>query len=211
MNREKLIATIAVVILRLLFATLRVKLDDRSNLSRESPDFPIIVVFWHNRILAITTAFLKAYPYSKRKGVSVLTSPSRDGEILSQIMAGFRMGSIRGSSNKRASVATKECIRLLETGADLAVTPDGPRGPKYVMSPGLVLMAQQTGARILPMHAHFSRCIKMKTWDEFRIPLPFSTVHIIAAPYETIPPTETDADFEFQRKRIETILNNEAD
>lgn len=211
MNREKLIATIAVVILRLLFATLRVKLDDRSNLSRESPDFPIIVVFWHNRILAITTAFLKAYPYSKRKGVSVLTSPSRDGEILSQIMAGFRMGSIRGSSNKRASVATKECIRLLETGADLAVTPDGPRGPKYVMSPGLVLMAQQTGARILPIHAHFSRCIKMKTWDEFRIPLPFSTVHIIAAPYETIPPTETDADFEFQRKRIETILNNEAD
>lgn len=211
MNREKLIATIAVGILRLLFATLRVKLDDRSNLSRESPDFPIIVVFWHNRILAITTAFLKAYPYSKRKGVSVLTSPSRDGEILSQIMAGFRMGSIRGSSNKRASVATKECIRLLETGADLAVTPDGPRGPKYVMSPGLVLMAQQTGARILPMHAHFSRCIKMKTWDEFRIPLPFSTVHIIAAPYETIPPTETDADFEFQRKRIETILNNEAD
>lgn len=211
MNREKLIAAIAVGILRLLFATLRVKLDDRSNLSRESPDFPIIIVFWHNRILAITTAFLKAYPYKKRKGVSVLTSPSRDGEILSQIMAGFRMGSIRGSSNKRASAATKECIRLLETGADLAVTPDGPRGPRYVMSPGLILMAQQTGARIMPMHAHFSRCIKMKTWDEFRIPLPFSTVHIIADHYETIPPTATDAEFEFQRKRIETLLNNEAD
>ncbi|HEY5792471.1 MAG TPA: lysophospholipid acyltransferase family protein [Chthoniobacterales bacterium] len=211
MSREKWIAALAVGILRLLFGTLRVKIEDRSGFTRKSPDFPVIVTFWHNRILAITTAFLEVYPNHLRKGVSVLTSPSRDGEILSQIMAGFRMGSIRGSSNKRASAAAKECIRRLESGADLAVTPDGPRGPRYVMSPGLILMAQQTGARILPVHAHFSRCLKMKTWDEFRIPLPFSTVHIVASPYETIPPTATEAEFEAQRKRIETILINEAD
>lgn len=209
MNRETFIAALAVGLLKLLFSTLRLKLEDRSGFMKQHPDFPILCVFWHNRILAITPAFLKWYPAKGRKGVSVLTSPSRDGEILAKVMAGFRMGSIRGSSNKRASAAAKECIRLLESGGDLAVTPDGPRGPRYVMSPGLILMAQQTGARILPLHARFSRCIKMKTWDEFRIPLPFSTIHIIADSYQEIPPTATEAEFEFQRKRIETLLNHE--
>jgi len=211
MSREKWIAALAVGILRLLFGTLRVKLEDRSGFTKQPPDFPVIFVFWHNRILAVTSAVLRNYPWKRRKGVSVLTSPSRDGEILAQIVAGFRLGSIRGSSNKRASAATKECIRLLESGADLTVTPDGPRGPKYVLSPGLILMAQQTGARIIPIQAHFSRCLKMKTWDEFRIPLPFSSVHIVAHPYEIIPPTDTAAEFEAERKRIETILNHEAD
>jgi lysophospholipid acyltransferase (LPLAT)-like uncharacterized protein len=102
-------------------------------------------------------------------------------------------------------------VDWLGSGADLAVTPDGPKGPRYSLGPGLILLAQKTGARILPVHVKFSRAIALKSWDGFRIPLPFSRLDITMGPYETIPPTPTDEAFEAERLRIETLLKNEAD
>lgn len=208
--RERLLARLAVFTLRLLFATLRMRLDDRARFTTDPPPFPAIITFWHNRILGITLCFLRRYPPG-RKGVVVLTSASRDGEILARIMAAMGMGSVRGSTSRRAAPALRECRAELEGGADLAVTPDGPRGPKYQLGPGLILLAQQTGARVMPVHARFHRAITLKTWDGFRVPLPFSRVDIIIEPYEEIPPTADEPAFESQRKRIEDILKNAVD
>jgi hypothetical protein len=210
-TRERLIAIVGSVIARAVFATLRLRIKDEAGFTRQSPDFPVVVTFWHNRILAITLAHLRKYPHRERKGVAVLTSPSKDGEILAQLMACFRMGSIRGSSSRRGSRALMECADWLKSGADLAVTPDGPRGPRYSLGPGLILLAQTTGARIMPMHVRFSRAATIKSWDGFRIPLPFSRVDVTIGAYETIPPTPTAEDFEAERARIETLLKNEAD
>lgn len=210
MTRERFLALVGSVIARSLFATLRVRVHDRSGFSSDLPDFPIIFTFWHNRILAITVAHMRLYP-KDRKGVAVLTSPSRDGEILAQLMACFRMSAIRGSSSRRGARALHECVDWLNSGADLAVTPDGPKGPRYKLGPGLILLAQKTNARILPMHVKFSRAVRIKSWDEFRIPLPFSRVDITMAPYETIPATPTEEAFEAERLRVETLLKNEAD
>jgi len=210
MTRERLLALVGSLIARALFATLRVHFHDRAELTRKSPPFPIIFTFWHNRILVITIAHMRLYPKS-RKGVAVLTSPSRDGEILAQLMACFRMSAIRGSSSRRGARALHECVDWLNSGADLAVTPDGPKGPRYSLGPGLILLAQKTGARILPMHVKFSNAARLKSWDGFRIPLPFSRVDITIGPYETIPPTPTEEAFEVERQRIETLLKNEAD
>jgi lysophospholipid acyltransferase (LPLAT)-like uncharacterized protein len=154
---------------------------------------------------------MRHYPHRLRKGVAVLTSPSKDGEILAQLMACFHMGAIRGSSSRRGARALRECADWLASGADLAVTPDGPRGPRYTLGPGLILLAQTTGARILPLHVRFSRAATIKSWDGFRIPLPFSRLDITMGAYETIPPTPTDEAFEAERLRIETLLKNEAD
>ncbi|MDD5200315.1 MAG: lysophospholipid acyltransferase family protein [Terrimicrobiaceae bacterium] len=211
MTRERLLALVASFLARLLFATLRLRVSDRSGFLGHSPDFPVIFTFWHNRILAITTIHRVCYPHHQRKGVAVLTSPSRDGEILAQLMACFRMGAIRGSSSRRGSRALRECADWLKSGSDLAVTPDGPKGPRYSLGPGLILLAQTTGARILPLHAHFSRAIALKSWDGFRIPLPFSRVEVTLGAYETIPATATPEAFEAERLRIETLLRNEAD
>jgi lysophospholipid acyltransferase (LPLAT)-like uncharacterized protein len=210
MTRERLLARVGSLIARALFATLRVRIDDQSGLTKHSPDFPLIFTFWHNRILAITVGHMRLYPRG-RKGVAVLTSPSRDGEILAQLMARFRMSAIRGSSSRRGSRALHECVEWLDSGADLAVTPDGPKGPRYTLGPGLILLAQKTSARIAPIHVKFSNAATIKSWDGFRIPLPFSRVDITMAPYETIPPTPTGEAFEAERLRIETILKNEAD
>lgn len=210
MTRERLFARVGSVFARLLFSTLRLRVDDQAGLLDRSPDFPLIFTFWHNRILAITVAHSRFYPRLRRRGVSVLTSPSRDGEILAQVMDCFRMGAIRGSSSRRGSRALRECAAHLESGADLAVTPDGPKGPRYSLGPGLILLAQTTNARILPMHVRFSRALELKTWDGFRIPLPFSRLDVTIGPYETIPPTPTPEAFEAERRRIETLLKTPA-
>ncbi len=210
MTREKLLSHVGAALARVLFLTLRVRITDAAGFLAQSPDFPLIFTFWHNRILAITTAHQRCYPFHLRKGVAVLTSPSRDGEILAQLMARFRMGAIRGSSSRRGSRALRECAAWLESGADLAVTPDGPKGPRYSLGPGLILLAQTTGARIMPLHVRFSRAIEIKSWDGFRIPWPFSRLDVTIGAYEKIPPTPTPEAFEAERLRIETLLKNEA-
>lgn len=210
MTRESLLAGIAVAILRLLFCTIRLKVDDDSVIKDDTSGKSIILCFWHNRILGITVSFLRRYP-KRRKGVTVLTSPSKDGEILAQIMAGFRMGAIRGSSSRRGSQAMRELVRAVNQGIDIAVTPDGPRGPCYKLGPGVVFLAQTTGTRILPLHAKFSRCVRLKSWDRFIIPLPFSTISIKVGEPISVPSELTAEEFEKVRLDLETTLKNEAD
>ncbi|GAT33186.1 hypothetical protein TSACC_21596 [Terrimicrobium sacchariphilum] len=210
MTRESLLAGIAVAILRLLFCTIRLKVDDDSIIKNDMSGKSIILCFWHNRILGITVSFLRRYP-KQRKGVTVLTSPSKDGEILAQIMAGFRMGAIRGSSSRRGSQAMRELVRAVEQGIDIAVTPDGPRGPCYKLGPGVVFLAQTTGTRILPLHAKFSRCVRLKSWDRFIIPLPFSTISIKVGEPISVPSELTAEEFEKVRLDLENTLKNEAD
>jgi len=211
MMRERVLAFIGAAILRLFFITLRLKLDDRSGISENALPKPAILCFWHNRILGITFGFQRCYPKRQRGGVTVLTSPSRDGEILARFVGAFGMRSVRGSSSRRGSRALLELVRVLRSGGDVAVTPDGPRGPRYSLGPGVILLAQTTGAAILPTHASFSRCFRMKTWDGFIIPLPFSTVSVRIDEKITIPEILSETEFEDARKNLEDILKHGAD
>lgn len=210
-TKQQLLAGLAAGLARLVFSTIRLRVTDRSGFLTNPPEGPRILVFWHNRIPAISVGFLRHYPskHPSRKGVSVLTSPSKDGDILAGVMANLGMGSVRGSSSRRGSTAIRELSSLLEAGIDLAITPDGPRGPKYSLGPGAVYLAQKTGIPIMPLHASYHRAIRLKTWDSFAIPLPFSRVDIVIDPYLTIDPGATD--LEAERLRLETILRTEAE
>ena len=141
----------------------------------------------------------------------MLTSPSSDGEILARVVGALGMGSVRGSSSRRGSRALLELVRIIRNGGDMAITPDGPRGPRYCLGPGVVLLAQTTRASILPAHASFSRCLRMKTWDGFIIPLPFSTISVRIDEQMKIPETMDEEAFEQARKNLEDILKNGAD
>ena len=209
-NKQALLAALAANLARLIFSTIRLRVIDRSGFLTDPPSGPRILIFWHNRIPAISIGFLRHYPakHPSRKGVSVLTSPSKDGDILAGVMANLGMGSVRGSSSRRGSSAIRELSALLEAGVDLAITPDGPRGPKYSLGPGAVFLAQKTGIPIMPLHARYHRAIRLKTWDSFAIPLPFSRVDIVMDPYLTVDPEATD--LEAERLRLETLLKEEA-
>jgi lysophospholipid acyltransferase (LPLAT)-like uncharacterized protein len=209
-NKQAFLAALAANLARLIFSTIRLRITDRSGFLTNPPEGPRILVFWHNRIPAISIGFLRHYPakHPSRKGVSVLTSPSKDGDILAGVMANLGMGSVRGSSSRRGSTAIRELSALLDTGIDLAITPDGPRGPKYTLGPGAVFLAQKTGIPIIPLHARYHRAIRLKTWDNFAIPFPFSRVDIVMDPYLTVDPEA--ADLEAERLRLESLLKEEA-
>ena len=211
MTRERLLAILGSTILRLLFLTLRLDFEDRTGFTKNILKSPVIMCFWHNRILGITLAFLRHYPGKTRKGVNVLTSASRDGEILAQLVGQFGMDAVRGSSSRRGSRALRELIDLTENGCDIAITPDGPRGPRYSLGPGAISLAQLTSAPIAPVHARFSRCLRMKTWDGFIIPLPFSKVSVTVDDPIHLPREMNDEEFETARSRVESLLRNEAD
>jgi len=210
LTKQQLLAWLAAFCARLIFSTIRLRVNDRSGFLTNPPDGPRILVFWHNRIPAISVGFLRLYPrkHSSRKGVYVLTSPSKDGDILAAVMANLGMGSVRGSSSRRGSTAIRELTSLLESGVDLAITPDGPRGPKYTLGAGAVFLAQKTGIPIMPLHACYHRAIRLKTWDNFAIPLPFSRIDITIDPYIFIDPAAEN--IEPERIRIEQLLKENA-
>ena len=210
MTRERLLALTGATILKTLFLTLRLRIEDRCGVLKEDAGSPVIVCFWHNRILGITFAFDRIYP-KKRAGVTVLTSPSKDGEILAQLVGAFGMKAVRGSSSRRGSRALLELVKLIRSGRDIAITPDGPRGPRYSLGPGIILLAQTTGTRIVPAHASFSRCVRMKTWDGFIIPLPFSKVSVTMGEALAIPAELTAEEFETKRQNLEDLLKHAAD
>lgn len=210
MTREQALAGVAVGLLKILGATLRVHLERilQEDVSRLPPR--CIFTFWHNRILAVSMVFLRFYPKG-RGGVTVLTSPSRDGEILARIMAGLKMGAVRGSSSRRGATALRELQRVLAEGRDVAITPDGPRGPRYVLGPGVVHLAQTTGTPIFPIHIRFGKAWRMRTWDGFAIPWPFSKIQAKLGSPLQIPAGLSDLEFEEFRGRLEKEMRDEAD
>jgi lysophospholipid acyltransferase (LPLAT)-like uncharacterized protein len=159
----------------------------------------MIWTFWHNRMFVVPLLRVRA---AHRTG-AVLTSASKDGEVIAAVMKCFGLRSVRGSSSRRGAMALLSLTGALEAGEDVAVTPDGPRGPRYKLGPGVVFLAQQTGAGILPIHIEYSRAVRLKSWDRFMIPLPFTRVRVICDDLIFVSP---EADPEAERARIEKIM-----
>jgi len=137
---------------------------------------PVIFTFWHNRI------FLSIYYYRyilKRKNICVLTSPSRDGEILTRIISKLGFSQARGSSKHYGKNALTTMLESLEKGSDGAIVPDGPQGPKYKVKEGVIRIAQKMGLPLIPVVYNTSGKKILSTWDSFIFPLPFSRAVLI--------------------------------
>jgi len=207
---QRLGAAAGAGLLRALFATLRIEVRDASDFLGNAPRTPVVFAFWHNRILAITAAFLRFYP-AGRSGVLVLTSASKDGMWLGELASRLGMGSVRGSSSRRGAAAMRELIGKVEQGHDIAITPDGPRGPRYELGPGMVYLAQRAGIPIIPLHARFGSHWRLRTWDGFCIPKPFSKLEVTVGAPEKIPTDLGEDAFESERRRIESLLRGNAE
>ncbi|MEI7864111.1 MAG: lysophospholipid acyltransferase family protein [Chthoniobacterales bacterium] len=202
---QRVAAVAGAGILRALFTTLRIKIIDPADFMESPPPGPVIYAFWHNRILAITAAFLRSYPPG-RCGVKVLTSASKDGMWLGALASRLGMGSVRGSSSRRGATAMRELLEEVAKGYDIAITPDGPRGPRYALGPGMIYLAQKAQIPIVPVHAKFGRCWQLRTWDGFCIPQPFSRVEVKADKPLHLPLDLPEEAFEAQRRKIESVL-----
>lgn len=208
--KQSIAACAGAALLRALFATLRIRVHDPSGFRANPPGRPVIFAFWHNRILAITAAFLCHYPRGRR-GVLVLTSASKDGMWLGALADRLGMGSVRGSSSRRGAAAMRELMEKVEQGHDIAITPDGPRGPRYELGPGMIYLAQKAAIPIIPVHARFGNCWRLRTWDGFCIPKPFSAVDVTIDAPEDVPADLSGKEFGDERLRIESLLRAPAD
>jgi lysophospholipid acyltransferase (LPLAT)-like uncharacterized protein len=190
--------------------TLCIRIDDDSGLLNPArPPGPVILALWHNRIFTLPPLWQKFS--SHRPKLYVLTSASTDGAALARAMAVCGQGAIRGSSSRRGAAALIALKRALLSGADIAVTPDGPRGPRYVVQPGLIKLASITGAPIIPIHVRFSSAWRLKSWDRFILPKPFSHVRISFEPAVAVAPGLSEDAFEEERARLEQILRTPID
>jgi len=136
---------------------------------------PFIVVFWHGRLLYP----LRLVQVYRQRRVTVLVSRSRDGEWISQIAQHFGVLPTRGSSHRGGGQGLLEMVRRVQEGYIACVTPDGPRGPRYRVQPGVVTLAHKTGATIVPVTYNAKWRKVMRSWDRFVLPMPFSRIVVI--------------------------------
>jgi lysophospholipid acyltransferase (LPLAT)-like uncharacterized protein len=147
--------------------------DVQALLDRGSP--PAVVIFWHNRLFAAPIFFLR---YFRDRRLATLISASRDGAWLAAFVRKLGMRPVRGSRYKRGAQAVRDLLVAQSEGFDIAVTPDGSRGPIYDMKPGAVKMAFKTGAPIVLLSFNYTRAWRLKSWDRFYIPYPFSAIEV---------------------------------
>lgn len=155
-------------LLRFIHATMRITVvggDILPDFTRRGEGF--IGICWHGRLLMVP--FI--YPGHT---LHVLISTHRDGEIIANVVKRFGFSLVRGSSSKGGKEALKEMVRLGKANKDLAITPDGPRGPAEVLKPGVAQVARLTGKAVVPVAFASSRGKRLSSWDRFLIPYPFS-------------------------------------
>jgi len=142
---------------------------------------PILFALWHGQMLPLLW-------YHRDQGVAVVVSEHSDGEIIARILEwmGYRL--IRGSTSRGADRALLGIVRTLKDGNDVAITPDGPRGPARKFAPGAVVASNRAGAPIIPAVAHVDREWTLSSWDGFVIPKPFARITIAYGP-----PTRVEA------------------
>jgi lysophospholipid acyltransferase (LPLAT)-like uncharacterized protein len=168
-----LAAALAAGLIRLLRATIRLVHHGDAEMRRmERAGERFLIAFWHRHILLM--------PYCYRGSrITVLVSRHRDGELIARTVAHFGIHSSRGSSTRGGIAGARELLRRLREGYDLAVTPDGPKGPVGVVKPGVVQVAAVARVPIQPVALAASRCRRLKSWDRFLIPLPFARAHLV--------------------------------
>jgi len=166
------VARLGTAFLRALAVTWRVRfVNERIVKELRESKTSFIYVLWHGELLPLLWTH-------RNRDVAVIISEHRDGEIIARVARalGFRL--VRGSTSRGAARALLAASRELESGFDLAVTVDGPRGPAHSVAPGALVISQRTNAPMVPVGASASRSWRLKSWDRFMIPKPFARVTV---------------------------------
>ncbi|HXE42676.1 MAG TPA: lysophospholipid acyltransferase family protein, partial [Candidatus Baltobacteraceae bacterium] len=131
---------------------------------------------------------------------------SRDGGLLARVLELFGVEPVRGSSSRRGAQALLEMVSWGQRGHDLAITPDGPRGPCYEVQEGVISTAQLTGLPIVPVSFRLNWKIRVNSWDKFQIPLPFARCEITVGRIMRVPRESSDTEREELRKQLEVEM-----
>ena len=189
--------------------TVRVKKVGDHKYFEEDYETTHLVAFWHNRVLALSFLFKRSI-CNKSTG---MTSQSRDGQLIADIMENRGFSTVRGSSNKRGKSkggvkAFLQSLKILkQDDVFMCIVPDGPRGPMYSVQPGAVTLASKSGRTIVPVSMKSSCCLRLPTWDKLMIPLPFSQVSLVVGDEISVPQKLDEADLAVQNEKLKKALD----
>ncbi|MEO0797011.1 MAG: lysophospholipid acyltransferase family protein [Verrucomicrobiota bacterium] len=161
---------------RLWCASLRIKPDEEA-LRILADERPTVFVLWHNRLFTIGEVHRRFRRPHVKHPIYGLISASRDGAWLTGFFQKIGIQAIRGSSSWRGTQAVREAVKILED-SDLGITPDGPRGPCYDFKPGAALIARKSNCPVALLGMSFAKAKRLKSWDAFYLPMPFSVVEL---------------------------------
>jgi len=205
MNR--FLAWLSSWLIRLIGATLRVTVEDRGGVINLPDHPPVIIAFWHNRVL------LMGYFYQRfniRRTALTFISRSRDGQFMTDVADHFGVKAVRGSSSRHGTSAMLAAVRAADDShVDLVITPDGPRGPRYQIQPGLIRLAQMTQRPIVAITYYLGWKRDLRSWDRFQVPLPFSACHLITGEQIFVPEDATAAELEAIRAQVSAALGGD--
>lgn len=200
--RPRVVSGLLYSIVRFLGSTVRTKTVDEPE-----SDGGCIICGWHGRSLLFAN-------YYRRRSWWVIISQSNDGEMQTRIFRRLGFEIIRGSTGRGGVRAAVEGIRVLKEGGTMAITPDGPRGPSGIVQGGVMLMAQKSGARLIPVGISARPRLFIKSWDRYMIPIPFGKAVMIFGDPLTIRKDAGPEEAESVRLRLQSEmhrLQDEAD
>lgn len=194
-----LATTVGAAIIRVLAATWRVQRDDdRALQALRAAGAPVVIILWHEEILPLLWAH-------RNEGIAILVSTHADGEIIARIGQALGCRTVRGSSSRGGARALLELVQVLSQGHDVAITPDGPRGPRRSFAPGAVVAAMRAGAPVMAFGATVDRAWRLRSWDRFVIPKPFARI-LVRYSAATRVVAETPRGAEEESPRFEALL-----
>ena len=149
-------------------------------IGKNIPKEPLIMAVWHGE-LALPPFFYRYILRENKPNLHILISEHKDGEYIAKTMSLLGLKSIRGSSTRGGAKALIGAIKTLKNGGDIAITPDGPKGPRHSVADGIVSIAQKTNSKIVALSMSANRYWQFKSWDKFMLPKPFSTITFYAS------------------------------
>jgi hypothetical protein len=194
------ISLIGPIFIFLLGKTLRIKWIGEKKLDAIRKNRgQVIYAFWHGRML------ISSYSHRGQK-IHVLISQHRDGELIARIIERLGFVSVRGSTTRGGTKAIFEMVNRGASGYDVAITPDGPKGPKFKVQLGTIYIAQRSQMPIIPITNAAKSRWTLSSWDGFLIPKPFSKAVILIGEPIYVPLESTPQELEEKREELEKRL-----
>lgn len=163
---NKIIENLLVFLIKLIYLTCK-----KEFIGNQPKSKPVVALFWHEKLVFMPFIFDSCWQGRK---ANVMISDHKDGQMISDIIKHFGIGSIRGSSSKGALKVFLSAIKSINNGVDVVITPDGPRGPRHSISDGSVTIAQKTGVNVVVLSYKASKFWQFNSWDKMILPKPFS-------------------------------------
>ena len=199
-----ILSLLAYLLTRLYVATIRkTYINAESYRRRYERDEGMIIAFWHNQLLTMPLFY-----FGRRFGLSTLISLSKDGELASRIVRRWGIRTVRGSSHRGGIAALKEMLRLSKDSCHhIALTPDGPKGPPFVVKDGPLILAVRSGRSITPLAVAYQRYAQMKSWDGFLLPFPFTKAYFVCGDPVHITEEDNPEGLDRARARLTAALH----